>query len=106
MAETATTTDTDEHAYIYKMSWYESPRHKISHTDMYYLNEEDTRWGHDEGERCEIRVIRVKRDSDDYRMAERNTHTAECGGCQRVAFHALTHRSFGVRCPITRNSGS
>ena len=30
--------------FIYKISWFESKRHKISHTDMYYENAEHTKW--------------------------------------------------------------
>jgi hypothetical protein len=29
---------------IYKISWYESKRHQISHTDMYFSTPEGTLW--------------------------------------------------------------
>jgi hypothetical protein len=34
----------DERRYIYKCSWFETKKHKISHTDMYFENAEDTKW--------------------------------------------------------------
>jgi len=30
--------------FIFKISWFESKRHTISYTDMYYENTEDTKW--------------------------------------------------------------
>ena len=30
--------------FIFKISWFESPRHRTSHTDMYFLNAKDTQW--------------------------------------------------------------
>ena len=65
--------------YIYKMSWYDSKRHTVSNTDMYYLYEGHTRWGHNwpEGcngsQRCEIRVRKVNKNSTKYKMAVENS---------------------------------
>lgn len=30
--------------FIYKISWFESKRHKIPHTNMYFEKPEHTRW--------------------------------------------------------------
>ncbi len=68
--------------YIYKMSWYDSKRHTVSNTDMYYLYEGHTRWGHHwpEGlncsQRCEIRVIKVDTNSKEYKMASKSSNIA------------------------------
>ena len=65
--------------YIYKMSWYESNRHKVSEKDMYYLYEEHTRWGHNwpinrnGHQRCEIRVVKVDKNSVVYKSAVENS---------------------------------
>ena len=53
------------------MSWYDSKRHTKSHTDMYYLQEHDTRWGH-ENELCRISVIEVEETSKEYDSAVNN----------------------------------
>jgi hypothetical protein len=34
----------NEKKYIYKCSWFETKKHKISHTDMYFEKAEDTKW--------------------------------------------------------------
>jgi hypothetical protein len=66
-------------AYIYQMNWFPSARSMTSHTIMYFLYEKDTRWGHNwiEGtngsQRCEIRVIKVKTDSNEYESAVKNS---------------------------------
>jgi len=57
--------------YIYKMSWYDSKRHTKSHTDMFYLQEHDTRWGH-ENELCRISVVEVEETSNEYDSAVNN----------------------------------
>jgi len=64
--------------YIYCMSWYESKRHSKSCTDMYFLKEKDTRWGHDwrqgcnGADHCKIMVIKVPTDDPRYKMAVKN----------------------------------
>lgn len=58
--------------FIYKMSWFESKRHRISHTDMYYLREEDTRWGW-EDPLCKISVFRCYEKSNEYDSAVNNS---------------------------------
>jgi len=57
------------------MSWYDSKRHTKSHTDMYYLQEHDTRWGH-ENELCRISVIEVEETSNEYDSAVNNDKVA------------------------------
>ena len=70
-------------AYIYQMNWYSSARSTKSDTTMYYLHEKHTRWGHNwrEGcngsQRCEIRVIQVLTDSNEYDMAVKNSNLAD-----------------------------
>ena len=65
-----------EYAFIYRISWYESNRHHISQTDMYYLNPEDTTWIY---ERCwgkevlKVEYIRVLKDSVYYSTAYENS---------------------------------
>ena len=57
---------------VYMMSWYESNRHSKSHTDMYFLNEKDTRWGHKRNI-CKIFVICVDKDNYSYVSAVENS---------------------------------
>jgi hypothetical protein len=59
-------------AYIYKMSWYDSRRHRTSHTDMYFLREEDTIWGFDDPN-CRIHFVRVCDQSQEYWSARHNS---------------------------------
>ena len=67
-----TETVVPEYAFIYRISWYESKRHTISTTDMYYLNGKDTVWIYD---RCwgqevvKVEYIRVLRTSVEYLSA-------------------------------------
>ena len=67
------TTMNTEYKFIYKMSWYESKRHKISHTDMYFQYEKDTRWVYDrvynDGQWFDITVVRVPINSWEYESA-------------------------------------
>jgi len=61
------------------MSFYDSDRCIKSHTNMYFVKEEDTRWGHDwydhEHPRnvCKIFVIEVDEDSNEYKSAVSNS---------------------------------
>ena len=62
--------------YIYKMSFYDSDRCIKPHTNMYYLKEEHTRWGHDR-DLCRIFVIKVNEDSNEYSSALHNSSIDE-----------------------------
>ena len=61
--------------FVYKMSFYPSKRHTISHTNMYFARESDTRWGHHDP-LCKITVIPVDEDSTEYESAMGNTRKA------------------------------
>ena len=67
----------DEFAVIYKMSFYDSSRHRISHTDMYYAEEKHTRWGHrsplEDGCICKIYCILVSKNTHYYNSAISNS---------------------------------
>ena len=71
------TTMNTEYKFIYKMSWYESKRHKISHTDMYFQYEKDTRWVYDrvynDGQWFDITVVRVPINSSECKSAIGNS---------------------------------
>jgi len=71
----------DTKKYIYKMSFYNNRRCTVSHTDMYYIKEEHTRWGHDfndgGGDICRIFVIEVDEDSNQYTSALCNSSLKE-----------------------------
>ena len=66
-----------DYAFIYRISWYESNRHRVSHTDMYYLNPEDTTWIY---ERCwcnevvKVEYIRILKNSVNYNTAYENSY--------------------------------
>ena len=62
---------------IFKVSCYETKRHKKSHTDCYYLNKEDCEWfldcpNNDRG-LLRISLIQVEDTDDRYKMAKHNT---------------------------------
>lgn len=62
--------------YIYRMSFYKNRRCINSVTDMYYLKEEHTRWGHNyhiDGEVCRIFVVEVDENSNEYNSAVNNS---------------------------------
>jgi hypothetical protein len=42
--ELETDQEDQKYKYIYKCSWFDSKRHKKSHTDMYYENADDVKW--------------------------------------------------------------
>ena len=58
------------------MSWYDSPRHRVSHTDMYYLEPHHTHWGFS-NELCRITLIRVGIDSNEYKSAVGNSRISQ-----------------------------
>ena len=60
--------------FIFKISWYESKRHTKSHTDMYYLHEEDTYWAfEDNSELLKVELIRVNECSNEWQSACENS---------------------------------
>ena len=61
-----------KYGYVYQMSWFESKRHHKSHTDMYFAEEEHTRWGHCD-ELCRISVVKVHTYSNEYVSAVENS---------------------------------
>ena len=63
----------EEYAYIYKCSFFESKRHRISHTDMYFQKEEHTRWVHNDP-LGKVFVIKVRTDSVYYESAVDNSN--------------------------------
>ena len=68
----------NEYGYIYKIGFYESKKHRISHTDLYYENPEHChefldcplRNAHDI---IKIEYIRVKKDTSQYQSAIQNS---------------------------------
>lgn len=63
-------------AYIYKLSFYASPLHSVSHNDKYYLEPHHTYWAlqidenvHEMFKECRITIIKVSTDSFEYRIA-------------------------------------
>ena len=66
-----------ENKYIYKCSWFKSKRHRISHTDMYFLKPEETHWIYETSDwfvdLVEIQYIMCSSTSPEYRMALNNS---------------------------------
>lgn len=66
--------------HIYRASWFDNKRCRVSHTDVYYLKAEHTHWIH---ERCwcpqvvKVEYIAVEKDSDYYKMAVNNSKAIE-----------------------------
>ena len=63
--------------YVYKCSWFESKKHKISHTDMYFNHLDHTLWVLDSFDYQEglarVELVPVERDSPEYEMALANS---------------------------------
>lgn len=62
--------------YIYHMAFYNNRRCIKPHTNMYFLKEEHTRWGHNwhlDEEVCKIFVIEVDENSNEYTSALHNS---------------------------------
>jgi hypothetical protein len=71
--------DDDNMCEIYRMSWYDSKGHKLSYPDMYFLKEQDTKWGHDDTSEDLLKIDRiiVSKDSNEYGSAVNNEYEAE-----------------------------
>ena len=54
------------------MSWFESPRHRRSYTDMYFAEPQHTLWGFDDP-LCRISYIKVPINSREFDSAKRNS---------------------------------
>ena len=72
--EVNTTTNKPEKKYIYMCSWFETKRHRISHTNMYFEKAEDTNWIFDTPEwfldLVRIEYICVMSNTKEYSMAQ------------------------------------
>jgi hypothetical protein len=71
----ATTTD-ELMGYVYKVSCYESKRHRTSHTDVYYATPQDCQWALDSCDYkrglIQIHLIQVKQSDMKYQSAHQN----------------------------------
>ena len=71
----ATTTD-ESMGYVYKVSCYESKRHRTSHTDVYYATPQDCQWALDSCDYrrglIQIHLIQVKQSDMKYKSAHQN----------------------------------
>ena len=59
--------------YIFKLSWYETKRHTVPHTCMYYLHEEDTYWVFSSHEIYRVELILVEKTSNEWLVACENS---------------------------------
>ena len=59
--------------YIYKIGFYETNRHRISHTDMYYLKPEHTQWAFNPYQITKIFYIQVPINSSEYEIAVKSS---------------------------------
>lgn len=72
------------------MSWFESKRHSKAHTNMYFLNEEDTWWVFERDPRDEpyrVELILVDKSSKEYDSAVNNSQKAETNDIRKTIFH-------------------
>ena len=74
----AQSTTTDElMGYVYKVSCYESKRHRISDTDVYYATPQDCQWALDSLDYkqglIQVHLIQVKQSDMKYQSAHQNT---------------------------------
>ncbi len=63
----------ENYGFIYKCSFFDSKRHTVSHTDMYYNEEKHTRWVHCTRDYTTVSVIRVLKNSEEYKSAIKNS---------------------------------
>ena len=59
--------------FIYKVSFYDNNRCKVSNSNMYYSKPEHTRWAFDSHQIVKIFYIRVSEDSNEYKSALHNS---------------------------------
>ena len=78
----------NDYEFIYMVSMYETKRHSISHTDLYFKEAKDTQWLWIDDESgsgkviCSsgyglVHYIRVKKDSVEYKSAIENSKSSE-----------------------------
>jgi hypothetical protein len=71
----------DHHQFVYKCSWFQSKKHKISHTNMYFLKAEETHWVFDTLEwlsgLVRVEYIKVCPQSPEYLQAVNNSCKTE-----------------------------
>ena len=89
-----------ESVYIYLMQWFESPRHSLPYTAMFYLTEESTRWGH-ANPNCKITIFRSCKCTIDYERALSNEDrtSGEMHHMHSKKF-SKKHPACGKCCPV------
>ena len=67
----------DEKEIIFKCSWYESKRHRKSHSNMYFKELKDTLWVFDRYEYnhglARVELIKVSKNTNEYTSAVSNS---------------------------------
>ena len=108
--------------FIYKCSFFESKRHKISHTDMYYQKAEHTEWVLKSAAYlnglAKVEYIMVAANSNEYKSAVENSHLSLCEEKQVqlmkeferygmkecvVCYENTDWRNIGIRCRTCKN---
>ena len=71
----------DEKEIICKCSWFDSKRHRKSHTDMYYKELKDTLWVFDSCDYknglARVEVIKVSKNTNEYDSAVNNSNISK-----------------------------
>jgi len=65
--------------FVFKCSWFESERHRKSHTSICFEREEDVQFVFEtcwKPQVCRVEYIQVDEDSDQHRLAKLNTEIA------------------------------
>ena len=89
-----------DYAFIYRISLYESNRHLISNTDMYYLNPEDTNLIY---ERCwntevvKVEYIRVLKNSVNYNTAYENSYIVPLRRKVKEYYSNLSYEEINIK---------
>ena len=63
--------------FIYKVSFYNNNRSKVSYADMYFLNPNHTKWAFDAHQITKIFYIRVSKLSNEYDSAVKSSMLAD-----------------------------
>jgi hypothetical protein len=98
----ATTTD-ELMGYVYKVSCYESKRHRTSHTDVYYATPQDCQWALDSCDYkrglIQIHLIQVKQSDMKYQSAHQNRKSQAEPEAAAAEPEAETETEFSIKIP-------
>jgi len=92
------TNEIDEQELIYICSWFETKRHRKSHTDMYFKELKDTLWVFDTYDYnhglARVEVIKVSKNTNEYTSAVSNSELRDETGKLKKILINRSERDF------------